>query len=187
MLFRSGLIGTFKLKVIADTAVDPDFGTGVVKVTPAHDPNDFEIGKRHNLEVKQVIGFDGKLTDLAGPYSGMKVSAAREKVVADLKKKGLITKIDEKYTHNVAVSYKGDRPIEPMVMPNWFVDAKKLAKPAIKVAKDKKVKFIPARFEKMYYQWMDNIRPWPISRQIAFGIRIPAWYEIGRASCRERV
>ena len=173
-----GLLGKFKLNVIADKTVDPKFGTGVVKVTPAHDPNDFEMGKRHNLEIKQVIGFDGKLTKLAGPYVGMKVAAARQQIVKDLKEKGLISKIDESYAHRVAVSYKGDRPIEPMVMPNWFVDAKKLAKPAIKAAKDKKVEFIPARFEKMYYQWMENIRPWVISRQIAFGIRIPAWYDI---------
>src|SRR3990167_9677722 len=144
-----GLLGKFKLKVIADKVVDPKFGTGVVKVTPAHDPNDFDMGKRHNLEIKQVIGFDGKLTKLAGPYVGMKVAAARQQIVKDLKEKGLISKIDESYAHRVAVSYKGDRPIEPMVMPNWFVDAKKLAKPPIKEAKDKKVEFIPARFEKM--------------------------------------
>jgi len=173
-----GLLGKFKLKVIGDKLVDSKFGTGVVKVTPAHDPNDFEMGKRHNLEIKQVIGFDGKLTALAGPYAGMKVTPARELIVADLKKKGLLTKVDKKYTHRVAVSYKGDRSIEPMVMPNWFVDAKKLAKPAIKAAAEKKVTFIPARFEKTYYQWMDNIRPWVISRQIAFGIRIPAWYNV---------
>lgn len=175
-----GLLGKFKLKVIADKVVDPKFGTGVVKITPAHDPNDFEMGKRHNLELKQVIGFDGKLTNLAGPYAGMKVAVAREQIVADLKKKGLLTRVDSKYTHRVAVSYKGDKPIEPMVMPNWFVDAKKLAKPAIKAVKSKEVKFIPHRFEKMYYQWMHNIRPWVISRQITFGIRIPAWYDTAK-------
>lgn len=173
-----GLIGDFKLRVIADEAVDPEFGTGVIKVTPAHDPLDFEIGKRHGLEIKRVIGFDGRLTDLAGPYAGVEVTKAREKVVADLKSKNLITKIDEDYTHRVAVSYKGEKPIEPMIMPNWFVDAKTLAKPAIQAAREGRVNFIPKRFKGEYYRWMENIQPWAISRQIAFGIRIPAWYNV---------
>lgn len=173
-----GLTGRFKLKVIADEAVDPEFGTGVVKVTPAHDPVDFEIGKRHNLEIKRVIGLDGKLTEAAGPYAGMGVEEARRKVVEDLKRRNLITRIDYNYTHRVAVSYKGEKPIEPMLMPNWFVNAQALAKPAVEAVRSGKIKFIPARFEKDFYRWMEKIKPWAISRQIAFGIRIPAWYHV---------
>lgn len=173
-----GLLGKFKLKVVADDYVDPKFGTGVVKVTPAHDPNDYEMGKRHHLETKSVINLDGRLNELTGPYAGLTVFTARQKVVNDLKKKGLLLKIDQNYTHKIAVCYKGNHPIEPMVLPNWFVRTKPLAKPAIDIVKTEKVKIIPKRFHKIYDQWMENIFDWPISRQVIWGIRIPAWYNI---------
>lgn len=173
-----GLLGTFKLKVIADDFVDPEFGTGVVKVTPAHDKNDYDAGRRHNLEVIPVIGLDGRLNERAGPYAGMKVLEARKKVVEDLDKKGLIVKIDENYEHNVTVCYKGNHEIEPTVMPNWFIKVAPLKKPALDVVKKGKVKIYPKWQEITYVRWMEEMRDWPISRQIVWGIRIPAWYEV---------
>lgn len=174
----TGLIGKFKLKVIGDNYVDPKFGTGVVKVTPAHDPNDFEAGKRHHLAVKSVINLDGRLNELAGHYAGLTVFTARQKVVEDLKKKRLMVKVDENYTHNITVCYKGNHPIEPMVLPNWYMKMKPLAKSAIKAVKTGKVQIIPKRFQKIYDHWMENIVDWPISRQVVWGIRIPAWYSV---------
>lgn len=177
-----GLLGKFKLKVIGDSYVDPKFGTGVVKVTPAHDKNDYEAGKRHNLEIKPVIDLSGRLNENAGPYKGMTVMNARKQVVEDLQKKGLIVKIDEKYTHAVAVCYKGGHDIEPMIVPNWFVkvdDPKKsLKKPAYEAVKNGTVKIYPKWREKTYLRWMEEMHDWPISRQIVWGIRIPAWYSI---------
>ncbi len=173
-----GLLGKYKLKVIADDYVDPKFGTGVVKITPAHDPNDYEIGKRHNLEVKQVIGLDGRLNEKTGPYANLTVFSARKKVVEDLQKMGLISKIDDKYNHAVTVCYKGNHAIEPTIMTNWFISMKPLAKKAIKAVKDGQTEIIPKRFNKIYFQWMEAIHDWPISRQVVWGIRIPAWYNI---------
>jgi valyl-tRNA synthetase len=173
-----GLIGNFKLKVIADSFVDPDFGTGVVKVTPAHDKNDYEAGLRHNLEVKPVIGLDGKLNEHCGPYAGMGIMEAREKVVEDLKSKGLLVKIDEDYEHAVSVCYKGGHDVEPTVLPNWFVSVDKLKKPALDVVRKGKVKIYPKWQEITYTRWMEEMRDWPISRQIVWGIRIPAWYSV---------
>jgi valyl-tRNA synthetase len=177
-----GLLGPIKIKVIADESVDPKFGTGVVKVTPAHDPVDFEIGQRHNLEIRQVIDFNGKLNEKTGPYAGLTIKEAREKVVQDLKKIGLIEKIDFNYRHQVGVCYKCGTVIEPMVLDNqWFI--KMTEKPkrgkyslrdlAIKAVKEGKIKFIPKRFEKVFFHWMKNIRDWNISRQIVWGIKIP--------------
>jgi len=173
-----GLLGKFSIKVIADTGVDPKFGTGVVKITPAHDPHDFEMGKRHNLEVKKVINIDGRLNELAGPYQGLKVKVARAKIVEDLKKHHLIEKIDDKYTHSVTVCYKCGRDLEPTVIPNWFIKVDQLKQPAIKAIREGKVKFYPARFKKQILDWLDKMHDWPISRQIAWGIRIPAWYDL---------
>ncbi|MBU1133165.1 valine--tRNA ligase [Patescibacteria group bacterium] len=173
-----GLLGSFKLKVIADHFVDPEFGTGVVKVTPAHDKNDYEAGLRHNLEVKPVIGLDGKLNDKCGPYEGMKVMEAREKVVDDLKAKGLLVKIDEEYEHVVSVCYKGGHDVEPTVLPNWFVSVGKLKKPALEIVKKGKVRIFPKWREVTYTRWIEEMRDWPISRQIVWGIRIPAWYSV---------
>jgi len=174
----AGLLGKFKIKVIADEYVDLKFGTGVVKITPAHDPNDFEVGKRHGLEIKQVIDLNGRLNQLTGPYTGLKVKAARQKVVEDLKNKGLIEKIDENYVHSVTVCYKCQRDLEPMIIPNWFIKVAELKKPVIEAIKKEKVKLYPKRFTKQILQWLKNMHDWPISRQIVWGIRIPAWYSV---------
>ena len=171
-----GLLGKFKMKVIADEMVDMKFGKGVVKITPAHDPADFEAGKRHHLEFKRVINIDGRLNELTGPYSGLKIKQARIKVVEDLKKKGLIEKIDENYTHAVTVCYKCGRDLEPTIIPNWFIKVENLKKPVIDAVKKEKIKFFPKRFKKQILQWLGAMHDWPISRQIALGIRIPVLY-----------
>jgi valyl-tRNA synthetase len=173
-----GLLGKFILKVIADDVVDMEFGTGVVKVTPAHDPNDFEMGKRHNLEMKKVIDLRGKLTAIAGPYAGMNVKAARTKIAEDLEKAGLLARpTDTHYVHSVTVCYKCGRDLEPTVMPNWFVKVDPLKPAVVKAVKDKKTQIFPKKFEKHLLDWMKIMHDWPISRQIAWGIRIPAWYD----------
>jgi valyl-tRNA synthetase len=175
-----GLLGKFKIKVIGDEFVDMEFGTGVVKVTPAHDPNDFQMARRHNLEIKQVIDLKGRLNEKTGPYAGLKVNEARKRVVEDMQAKGLIEKIDENYNHRVSTCYKCGRDIEPMVLPNWFVKTKPLAEKAKEAAEKRYVTFYPERFEDEFYRWMNTIRDWPISRQIVWGIRIPAWYDIAK-------
>lgn len=172
-----GLLGKFTITVIADEAIDPKFGTGVAKVTPAHDHKDFDMGKRHNLEMKQIIGFDGRLTSLCGPYAGMKVKAARTKVVEDLREKNLMDHIDENYLHTVAVCYKCGTVLEPLPIPQWYVKTKPLAALAIQAVKDGRTKIAPLkRFEKLYFDWLKNILDWNISRQIVWGPRIPVWY-----------
>jgi valyl-tRNA synthetase len=170
-----GLIGPFKVKVIADEAIDPKFGTGIAKVTPAHDFTDFDIGKRHNLPMKQVIGFDGRLTDLCGSYGGLKVKAAREKVAADMVARGMMDHIDEQYTHTVSTCYKCGNVLEPLPLPQWYITVKPLATQAIKAIKDKKITFVPKRFEKHSIRWLTDFHDWNISRQIVWGMRIPAW------------
>jgi len=171
-----GLIGQFKVKVIADDMVDMEFGTGVVKITPAHDPNDFDAGLRHHLPVKRVIGFDGRLNELTGKYAGLTVAQARAKVVEDMKAAGMLVKIDDQYQHRIGRCYRCKHVIEPMVMPQWFVKVDALAKPALAAARLGRVKFFPIRFKKQFTDWMENIRDWNISRQIVWGPRIPAWY-----------
>jgi valyl-tRNA synthetase len=176
-----GLNGPFKLKVIADDFVDQKFGTGVVKVTPAHDKNDYEAGLRHNLEVKPVIDLNGKLNDKTGKYAGLSVNDARKKVVADLEEKGLMEKIDLKYLHTVTLC-KAGHAIEPMVLPNWFVkvDAphKSFKKPAYDAVKNGTIKIFPQWREITYIRWLEEMRDWPISRQNVWGIRIPVWYKV---------
>ncbi|HUW21208.1 MAG TPA: valine--tRNA ligase [Candidatus Bathyarchaeia archaeon] len=170
------LIGPRKMKVIADNLIDPDFGTGVVKVTPAHDPNDFDIAQRHQLQIIKVIDLNGKLNQNASRFAGLTITEARKKVVGELEKKGDLVKVDQNYTHRVGTCYRCKNIIEPMLIPQWYVKIEPLAKPAIKVVKEGKLKIVPARFKKLYLQWLENIKDWNISRQIVWGPRIPAWY-----------
>ncbi|MEK9179283.1 MAG: class I tRNA ligase family protein, partial [Patescibacteria group bacterium] len=141
-----GLLGKFKITVVGDSAIDPKFGTGAAKVTPAHDFTDYEIAKLHNLEFKEVINKQGRLTDIAGPYKGMKVLAARKLVVEDLQKKGLLVKTDELYIHTVSACYKCNRTLEPLLMPQWYVKVKPLADKAIDAIRKKKVIFLQKKF-----------------------------------------
>lgn len=169
------VLGPAKIKVVADTAVDPEFGTGVVKITPAHDFTDFEIGKRHDLPLKQVIGYDGKLNEHAGKFAGLYVKQARKEIVEQMQEKGLIEKIDESYVNRVGLCYKCRTVLEPLPLEQWFVKVETLKKEAIRVVKDGTLKIHPKGFETQYFQWLENLRDWNISRQIIWGIRIPAW------------
>jgi valyl-tRNA synthetase len=167
--------GTVSVKVVADEAVDPKFGTGVIKVTPGHDPVDFEIGRRHNLPIKTVIGFDGKMTAAAGRYAGLDRFEARKRIVEDMKALGLIEKI-EPYRHAVGICHRSKTVVEPLVSKQWFVQMKPLAEAAIKAVREGRIKILPRSWTKTYYHWMENIRPWCISRQLWWGHRIPAWH-----------
>jgi valyl-tRNA synthetase len=167
--------GDIQIKVVADEAVDPAFGTGVIKVTPGHDHTDFEIGKRHGLPVRTVIGFDGRMTDLAGKYAGMDRFEARQAIVADMQALGLIDRI-EPYRHSVGLCYRCKTVVEPLVSKQWWVRTKPLAEVAIKAVRGKKIRIVPPAWTKTYYHWMENIRDWCISRQLWWGHRIPAWY-----------
>lgn len=164
-----------EISVIEDSYVEIGFGTGAVKITPAHDPNDFEIGQRHNLDSICVIDESGIINENGYAYKGMDRDKARLKIVEDLKLQGYIEKI-EKYNHNVGSCYRCQTVIEPRVSPQWFVAMCDLVKPAIDVVKNKQTNFIPSRFSKVYYNWMENIKDWCISRQLWWGHRIPAWY-----------
>jgi valyl-tRNA synthetase len=167
--------GTVSVRVVADDAVDPKFGTGVIKVTPGHDPTDFEIGRRHKLPIKTVIGFDGRMTAAAGKYAGMDRFEARKKIVEDMQTLGLIDHI-EPYRHAVGLCYRCKTVVEPLISKQWYVNVKPLAQEAIKAVRGGKIKIIPRGWTKTYYHWMENIRPWPISRQLWWGHQIPAWY-----------
>lgn len=164
-----------EIPVVADEYVDPEFGTGVVKITPAHDPNDFEVGKRHNLPEVSVMNKNGTMNENAGIFEGMDRYECRKAIVEELKKQGFLVKIED-HTHAVGQCYRCGTVIEPMVSKQWFVKMKPLAEPAIKVVKEGRLKFVPERFTKVYLSWMENIRDWCISRQLWWGHRIPVWY-----------
>ena len=164
-----------EIPIVADDYVEMDFGTGVVKITPAHDPNDFEVGLRHNLPVINTMTEDAHMTEDCGKYAGMDRYEARKAIVKDLEEGGYLV-YTEDYDHNVGNCYRCHQTVEPRISKQWFVKMAPLAEPAIKAVKDAKTAFIPDRFSKIYYHWMENIKDWCISRQLWWGHRIPAWY-----------
>ena len=164
-----------RIPVVADDYVDVDFGTGVVKITPAHDPHDFEVGLRHNLEVINVMTDDSRITDDYPKYAGMTREDARKAIVKDLEEGGYLIKTED-YNHNVGTCYRCGTTIEPRVSLQWFVKMEELAKPAIEAVRDGRTRFVPQRFEKNYFNWMEDIRDWCISRQLWWGHQIPAFY-----------
>ena len=164
-----------EIPVVADSYVDMEFGTGVVKITPAHDPNDFEVGKRHNLPEINVMNDDATINENGGKYAGMDRYTARKLLVKELEELGLLVKI-ESHNHNVGTHDRCNTTVEPMIKPQWFVKMDELIQPAIEAVKSKEIQFIPERFDKIYFNWTDNIRDWCISRQLWWGHRIPAYY-----------
>ncbi|MBE5926706.1 MAG: valine--tRNA ligase [Lachnospiraceae bacterium] len=164
-----------EIPIVADDYVEMEFGTGVVKITPAHDPNDFEVGLRHNLEVINVMTDDAKITEDYPQYAGMDRYEARKAIVKDLEAEGALVKIED-YSHNVGTCYRCHTTVEPRVSKQWFVKMEELAKPAIEAVKNGDTKFVPPHFDKTYYHWLENIRDWCISRQLWWGHRIPAFY-----------
>ena len=163
-----------QIPVVADDYAEMEFGTGCVKMTPAHDPNDFEVGLRHNLEVIRVLDDNGKVNALGGKYEGLDRYEARKQIVADLEAGGYLVKIDD-HAHNVGTCYRCHKDVEPIISAQWFVKMKPLAEEAIRVVRDGETKFVPERFTKTYMNWMENVRDWCISRQLWWGHQIPAW------------
>jgi valyl-tRNA synthetase len=164
-----------EIPIIADKYVDKEFGTGIVKITPAHDPNDFEVGVRHNLPQINVMNDDGTINENGGKYEGLDRYDARKQIVKDLDEQGLLVKVKE-HTHNVGTHDRCNSVIEPLIKQQWFVKMEELAKPAIRVIKSGELKFVPERYGKIYLHWLENIRDWCISRQLWWGHRIPAYY-----------
>lgn len=164
-----------EIPIVADDFVEKEFGTGAVKLTPAHDPNDYAASQRHNLEIIEVFDENWKMGNLVPEYKGLDIYEARKRIVEKLQEIGALVKIED-YTHNVGKCYRCHHTIEPKISEQWFVKMKPLAEPAIKAVKDGKTRFIPGRFDKIYYNWMDNIQDWCISRQLWWGHRIPAYY-----------
>ncbi len=163
-----------EIPIVADDYAEMEFGTGCVKMTPAHDPNDFEVGLRHNLEVIRVLDDNGKVNALGGKYEGMDRYEARKAIIADLEAGGYLVKIDD-HAHNVGTCYRCHQDVEPIISAQWFVKMKPLAEEAIRVVKENETKFVPERFTKTYLNWMENVRDWCISRQLWWGHQIPAW------------
>ena len=163
-----------EIPVVADDYAEMEFGTGCVKMTPAHDPNDFEVGLRHNLEVIRVLNDNGVVNEFGGKYEGMDRYEARKAIVADLEEQGYLVKIDD-HAHNVGTCYRCHNDVEPIISAQWFVKMKPLAEEAIRVVKEGETKFVPERFSKTYMNWMENVRDWCISRQLWWGHQIPAW------------
>ena len=163
-----------EIPIVADAYVDMEFGTGCVKMTPAHDPNDFEVGLRHNLESIRVLDDNGKVVEGYGRYSGMDRYEARKAIVADLEEQGYLVKVEE-HTHNVGTCYRCGTDVEPIISAQWFVKMEPLAREALRVVNGGEVKFVPDRFSKIYTNWMENVHDWCISRQLWWGHRIPAW------------
>ena len=167
------VLGKSKIKVIADKMVDPEFGTGAVKITPAHDFDDYEVSLRHNLPMVQVIGLDGRMNEKAGKFKGLYVKQARKAVAQEMQEKGLIEKIDENYTHRIGLCYKCKNPIEPLPLEQWFIkmdELKKIGQRAVT-----QINVFPKNFEVTLNRWIDNVKDWNISRQLVWGIRIPAF------------
>ena len=163
-----------EIPVVADDYAEMEFGTGCVKMTPAHDPNDFEVGLRHNLEIIRVLDDNGKVNELGGKYQGLDRYEARKQIVKDLEEGGYLVKVED-YSHNVGTCYRCHNDVEPIISAQWFVKMKPLAEEAIRVVKDGETKFVPDRFSKTYLNWMENVRDWCISRQLWWGHQIPAW------------
>jgi len=176
--------GPITATIIKDDAIDMAFGTSVMTITPWHDGVDFEIAERHKLDKQQIIDRTGKLLPIAGEFSGMKIADARPLIAEKLKAKGLLVKIEEGYDHKIAVCYKCKTPIEPQILPQWFLRMKPLAEKAIEAVEKGKITFVPPRFKKTYFQWLRNIRDWNLSQQITWGIRIPAWFCIACGETR---
>lgn len=174
--------GPITATIVKDEAIDMAFGTGVMTITPWHDAIDFEIAERRGLQKEQIIDRFGKLLPIAGEFSGMKIDEARQKIAEKLRAKGLLVKIEEVYEHKIPVCYKCKHPIEPQIMPQWFLKMKPLAQKAIEAVEKGKIVFVPPRFKKVYLHWLKNIRDWNLSQQIVWGIRIPAWFCV---SCGE--
>jgi len=164
-----------ELKIVADERVDPTFGSGALKITPAHDLTDFDIGRTHGLEAVQAIGQDGRITAAGGPYAGLGVEEAAARVVADLRALGALEKVED-YPHSVATCDRCGTAIEPLISEQWFMDMDRLKVPATEVVRDGRVKFTPARWGRVYIDWMEKLRPWCISRQLWWGHQLPVWY-----------